>query len=61
MAAAMSLAGDKSIFHDAEFSLVVPRCPGGLEFPSVRDEAAADLWLRELHEGVERDCCFYGV
>lgn len=57
----MSLANDKSIFHDAELSLIVPRCPDGLEFPSARDKVAVDIWLRELHEGAERDCCFYGV
>lgn len=58
----MSLADDKSIFRDAELSIVVPRRPDGLDFPATTsDSTAIDEWLRQLHLGSERDCCFYGM
>jgi hypothetical protein len=57
----MSLPDDKSIFHDAELALIVPRCPDGLEFPAAADEAAVEEWTRKLQRESERDCCFYGM
>lgn len=57
----MPHAEDTSLFLDAEFYILVPQCPNALELPIDAPSSEVDEWLTDLHQRVDRNCCFYGM
>jgi hypothetical protein len=52
------------LFRDANFGVLVPTCPDGLQLPPDGAEDADDAvrqWIATLEPQNGRSCCFYGM